>query len=329
MPRSLRAGGGAGRGSGARRQGKEAFRRVTGRRVGIEITPQAVRVAVVRQLGAAVWPRAYGEAPLAAGVFVPSWERENVRQEEAFRAALAAVLRSLGVSGARVRVALPDLTARLRIVESERPPSGPANLPRYAAWRLRSDLPQVPVRLASAFYLNGLPTRGYVAVLAAAAPALAQIERLMRDSGARPLGICSTGIALFNLLGAVPTSLARPGGGGGLLLVARPSATLVISSDGVPSFARTFRHALAEGPDAEAIAGLRAEVSASLDWCLDAGLVPPRGIALAGELASSDLSAALTENLGVPCHLAPLPFPLRGRIEFPPESIGALAAALG
>ncbi len=295
------------------------------RRVGLEITTRAVRVAVVRRLGGGSWVQRYHEVSLAPEVFVPSWERENVRQEEAFRAGLRRVLVAARARRARLRLVLPDLTARLRVLESERPPGGGA-FTQYVAWRLRDECVPGGARFAPAFYLNGHPTRGYVAVLAAAEMAVSQIERLVQAAGAKPVRITSLAAALFDF-----TDRALDGQWGKtavLLAVAEPGATLIVVSDSVPVFVRTFRTTWEKTVCSDAAAGLGREVVATLDYCLERGVGPPERILLAGECAHvSGLASALAQHSGIPCYLVPNVRLLRhGGV--PPAGIGALAAAL-
>ena len=299
------------------------------RRAGIEIAPHAVRVTVVRRLGTAVRPLAYAEAPLDPDVFVPSWERENVPKEVAFQETVSGVLRAAGATGAHLGVALPDLTARLRILPSERPPTDRGGIRAYALWRLHQESPRSPARVGPAFYLNGNPTRGYMAMLVAAEAAIAQIERLIRAAGAEPIRITNTATAIFDLLTGGLAPREEEIGAGGVLVVGHPSATLLLTSDGAPIFARTFRHTWAHAFSEQSITAICAEVAASLDWCADAGLPPAKRIMLAGEYASSPgLAEALTDHVSIPCHLAGLPWRLRGQNSFPAQGIGALAAAL-
>ena len=297
-------------------------------RVGLEVTPRTVRVAVVHRLRRLVRRQLYAEVPLEPDVFVPAWDRENVRDEEAFRTYLGAALRRAGAAGGRIRVALPDLTARLRILPSQRPPTPPHGLHKYAVWRLRTECVPSPARIAPAFYLNGHPTQGYLAVLVAGTAALAQIERLIREAGAEPVRITTTATALFDLING---RLARRGeekGAAGILVAAHPSATLFVTSDGAPVFARTFHHTWAHAFCERSITAICAEVAASLDACADTGLPFPKRMLLAGEHAPTrGLAEAMTDRLSIPCDVASLPWRLRGQTLFPPQGIGALAAA--
>jgi Tfp pilus assembly PilM family ATPase len=300
-----------------------------GRRVGIEITPRAARVAVVRGLGRAIRVQRYAEASLAHDIFMPCWERENIRNEAAFSASIEEVFRAAGAAGAPAALALPDLTARLRILTSDTPPTDPGGLHRYAMWRLRDECPPLPARISPIFYLNGHPTGGYLAILVAAAATIGQIERVVRAAGAKPIHITSTAVALFNLLAG---DLARPGkhrGTTGFLVAGDPSATLLLVSDSTPVFSRTFRHSWNDTCCSESITTICAEVGRSLDWCVNAGLHPAEQIMLTGECASAaGLAESLSECLGIPCHHANCLAGGGERAGFPPQGIGAIAAAL-
>lgn len=297
------------------------------RRVGLEITPRSVRVAVVRRFVGRDWVERYQEARLAPGVFVPAWERENVRQEEAFRTSLRRALAAAGARRARVRLVLPDLTARLRILESERPPVDSGSLHNYAAWRLQDDVLPTGVRAAPVFYMNGHPTHGYLAVLTAAGAAIAQIERLVLAAGAKPVRITSLAAVLFNF---TDRALAGQWGKTAVLLaVAEPGATLIVASHGVPVFVRTFRSTWAKTVGSGAAAGLGGDVAATLEYCLERGMNSPERILLAGESAHvSGLAKALGQHIGIPCSLAEPNARLLRHGRVPPDGIGALAAAV-
>jgi len=297
------------------------------RRVGLEITARAVRVAVVRRLARGAWVHCYHEAGLEPGVFVPSWEQENISDEEAFRRSLRQALEAAGVRQAPVRLVLPDVTARLRILESERPPGARGPLHEYFTWRLRDDCLPAATLLAPAFYMNGHPTRGYVAMLVAAEAAIAQVQRLTRAAGADPARITSVGAALFDLLGPGPAG--REAKTEAFLVVAGSSASLILTSDGAPIFARTFPSTRERALVPEAAADIARDVAATIDYCLERDTNPPDRILLAGDCAHAPgLADALAQHLGLPCHLAEPNVHLLGHGRVPPEAIGAIAAAL-
>jgi len=311
----------------------------------IEVTAAAVRCLRLAGFGPARRVRAYVERPLPSGLLVPSSSRPNIQNEAAFSRILAEAVGS-GRPG-RVRLVVPDRSVRIHILNTDALAPHGADLRGFVAWRLRDTLPFEPREARVAFMAapNGLPNRLMAITLVAREQVVAQYERLIGMLGARVAHVAPAACHLFNL---ADLEAAGPGAWDhGFLALGIESATLILSRQGVPWYARTFPRptaapdgppapgprppaSLREAPSPTVKAELVQEVARTLQHAADeAGLGQPAGLLLAGEMGrDAALAAALQAGLGIPAAvLSPAPS-IRGVSNLPSEAHAVLAAAL-
>jgi type IV pilus assembly protein PilM len=107
----------------------------------IEITPEAIAVAVLSSRGKDVAVQRYAVEPVPSGAVTASLTGRNVVDRRIVGTALAAALGRLGTRPRRIALLIPDVTARVSLVRFESVPERPEDLEQLVRWQLRKSAP--------------------------------------------------------------------------------------------------------------------------------------------------------------------------------------------
>jgi len=145
-------------------------------------------------------------APLAAGVVEASPLRQNIRDEDAFRAALAQALAEAGPARKReAALLLPDNCARLAVLEFEKLPSDARERLSLIRWRLKKSVPFDADTASIAYQVQRAnPAAKHFRVLVAVSPIeiVTQYEAPLRAQGFVPGYVAVSVTAALNLIAA-------------------------------------------------------------------------------------------------------------------------------
>lgn len=165
-------------------------------RVAVEIGNDAVLAARVRP-GERGAPRLAQTAlaPLPAGAVVAAAAEPNVRDAAALTAALRQALERVGGMGRDVVLLLPDLAARVMVLEFEEIPRRAEDLAALVRFRLRKTLPFDPESaVLAAEVVEAGGERSVLAVVAARAR-VEEYEAALEAAGARAARVLPAGLA--------------------------------------------------------------------------------------------------------------------------------------
>lgn len=210
---------------------------------GLDIGSYSLKLCEVTRGWGGLRLRARAEAPLPAGLLQPSPVAENVTDPAEFRELLAQLLAQVARRPRRVRVAVSDLSIRVRILGVEAMPTGREETLRYILWRLGPEL-GFPPEEARVDYLPLPPGPGQSGMrllcAAASAKVIGQYEELLAQAGLTVSGIAPSSALLFNLFEGyfLPPALRleRPL----LLNIGHRCSTLVMAWNGTPVFWRSL-----------------------------------------------------------------------------------------
>lgn len=304
---------------------------LSGRFLTIQLTVGKVRCLRLRRLGPALNVEGYAERALPPALLVPSPTIPNVTDEGLFGQILA------DAAGPhpplRTRVVVPSRSVLLHALSTGSPPARTPDLRGFLLWCAQGLLPfeAREARLAYTLLRDGSPGRHTAILLSGRERVVAQYERLCGALGGRVVHLAPVAWHLFTR-GGGETTAALPGTEA-FLALEEDAATLILCRGGTPHYVRTFglprQTPSAPVRSPATIEALREELHASFHHAEDtAGLSPPRGTLLAGELPEGrQFAAALGEALGLPCALAAPPRQLRWARGLPPEAEAVVAAA--
>lgn len=257
--------------------------------------------------------RRHAEVQVPSGLLRPSAVAENVADPEAFQRLLAKLLGQLGRRPPRVRVAISDLSVRVRILSYEALPPGREEAQRYVLWRLGSEL-DFPAEEARVDYLPLPPAPWHpgtrLLCVVANTKVIGQYEQLLSQAGLAVSGIAPSSALLFNLFDGFFLPRTRALETPLLLNIGHTCSTLVLAWNGSPVFWRSLPAGAAEfvhtDKDSEerrsGAKRLLQDLLDSIAFCAEeCGLERPDRLVLAGGLAGVHrLSHLLGQKLGIP-----------------------------
>lgn len=107
----------------------------------VEITPEAVSIAIIGDRGADVVVQAYAVEPLPQGAVVPSLTAHNIVDRQAVLTALRTAADRLGSKPRRIALLVPDVTSRVSFVSFEKVPARREDLVQLVRWQMRKSAP--------------------------------------------------------------------------------------------------------------------------------------------------------------------------------------------
>lgn len=133
--------------------------------------------------------------PLAAGLVVPSLVHPNVSDMAALADSLRALLEQVGGLDREVILLVPDLTARVALLDFERIPAKPSELDTLVRFRLRKTLPFDAERAAIACQVLTHAPEHRVLVTVAERERLEEYEQCLEAAGAHAGIVQPAGLA--------------------------------------------------------------------------------------------------------------------------------------
>jgi hypothetical protein len=237
-----------------------------------------------------------GVREIPAGSIVPSANKANVTDGERVRRAIAEAAERAGNGGGRVGLLIPDVAARVALLQFETLPESRTEAESLVLWRMREFLPYAPEEARFSYQiLAKQPGSVEVLVVAVRASVLAEYEALVESINGGPVLVLPATLPLLPLL---PEDAA-----GQLLLHYCPGAltAVVVASDRV----RYWRTRPLEG-DSSMLDEICREATRVLATSQDNLAVQVQNVWFcARPPASAEVTDALAQALGQ--ELRPLP----------------------
>ncbi len=252
-------------------------------------------------------------AELPAGVLAPSANKSNVTDSAALRRTVAEVSARVGNGGGKLGLLIPDVAARVALLQFETLPEDHGEAETLVLWRMREFLPYAPEEARLSYQVLAKQA-GAVEVLAVAVrgSVLAEYEAAMEGINGRPALVLPASMALLPLL---PDEE-----GGQLLLHLCPGAltVLVMASNRV----RYWRTRPLEGNAASNAEEVGREAARVLATCQDNLSIQVQNVWFcARPPAEQEVEVTLSKALGAPLrrllahHIPPAGLP-SGQQEF-------------
>jgi len=142
-----------------------------------------------------------GARELPAGVLVPSANKSNFTDVAAVRRAITEVGERVGNGGGKVGLLIPDLAARVALLQFETLPKNLGEAESLVLWRMREYLPYPPEEARLTFQVVGkLPGAVEVLCVAVRGSVLAEYEGLLEGINGGPALLLPATVALLPLL---------------------------------------------------------------------------------------------------------------------------------
>lgn len=188
-----------------------------------ELAPE--RLSGLRATAPGRAPRGRFILPLRAGSLVPSFDRPNVTDAFAVRAAIERGKGELGIGGGTIALLVPEPCVRIFILTVESVPGSPAERDTFIRWRVGKQMPLLPEDLRLAYDIApGAPARKVI-VSAARDAVVREYEGLFESAGMHVGTVTVPSLSLVNLLGV------RPGTNGLLLNIESDSLSFLALMD--------------------------------------------------------------------------------------------------
>jgi hypothetical protein len=208
-------------------------------RFGLEIAEGAVRGVRLRPVVGGWRLAGRAEAPLPEGVLGTAFRGPGLTDPAALAAAVGAVMDRLGGRNRRVRVALPDALAKLRVESMPALPADPAEVRRLGAWHLARVFRMTADELRVDLHPVGSADEGEAQVWAAAAArsVIQEFEAALQGTPVDPEPMLPAVLARFNL-----HAEELPDDGTGVFLVfTEKFAHLMLLEAGRPTVSQSVR----------------------------------------------------------------------------------------
>ena len=142
-----------------------------------------------------------GVRELPSGALAPSANKTNVTDSAAVRRTIAEVREKVGTSGGRWGLLIPDVAARVALLQFESLPDDHGEAETLVLWRMREYLPYAPEEARLSFQVLGKQP-GAVEVLGVAVrgSVLAEYEAVMEGINGGPALVLPASVALLPLL---------------------------------------------------------------------------------------------------------------------------------
>ncbi len=240
-----------------------------------------------------------GMSELPAGALTPSANKSNLADLAAVRQTVARVIAKVGSGGSRLGLLIPDVVARVALLQFETLPDNLGDAQTLVLWRMREFLPYPPEEARLTFQVVDKQAGSVeVLVVAVRSSVLAEYKAGLEGVNGAPVLILPASVALLPLL--------SEGEGGQLLLHLCPGAltAVVVASDRL----RYWRTRALEGDLAANLTEVAREASRVLATCQDNLRVQVQNVWYCERTTDAGgpaVSQALAKTLGQ--ELRPLP----------------------
>lgn len=249
---------------------------------------------------------------LPAGVLVPSANKANLADGQSVRQSIAEVCERVGNSGGRLGLLIPDVAARVALLQFETLPENRQQAETLVLWRMREYLPYPHEEARLSYQVLARQTESVeVLGVAVRASVLAEYEAAMSAINGGPALVLPASVALLPLL--------PEGEEGQLLLHLCPGAltAVVVAANRV----RYWRTRAIEAGAASILDEVGREATRVLATCQDSlGVYVQNVWFCARPPAEPEVEQALSRALGR--QLAPLAPPSAASIRVPPPQKG-------
>jgi hypothetical protein len=145
--------------------------------------------------------RSVGLGELPAGVLAPSANKPNITDSKALRRTIAEVSEKVGNAGGKLGLLIPDVAARVALLQFETLPDNRGQAETLVLWKMREYLPYAPEEARLSFQVL-TKQLGSVEVLGVAVrgSVLAEYEAVMEGINGGPALILPASVALLPLL---------------------------------------------------------------------------------------------------------------------------------
>jgi Tfp pilus assembly PilM family ATPase len=190
----------------------------------VEISPEAVSVAVLGSRGGEPVVQAHGSEALPPGAVHPSLTGHNILDRAAVTAALAAACEKAGVRPKRVALLIPDLAARVSLAHFDTVPARRDDLDQLVRWQLRKSAP-FPIDEGVVTYSAGASTGAGADFIVEVArrDIVREYESVCEEQGMYAGLVDMSTISVVNLFLSEPT----PPAGDWVVVHMRPSYTSI------------------------------------------------------------------------------------------------------
>ena len=297
-------------------------------RLGIEITPLALRMGLLARNGASSSVLGTCQPPLAAGMVAETFAALNIKDREGLAELLRAGLKSLGAhSVRRAGLSLPDGIFRVQTIEFDDLPKHHRDRDRLVRWRVEKGAAFDASSTVLRYQVYPRSDRGCT-VLACVAKKeiIAQYEDLLSGVGLEPWIVTPSSFNAVNFYGPYLAGKDIPSFA--LAWVTESSYTTIIMEQGVPRFYR-YKEIKAGGAPADVTVRLIRELDDSLHFYLHMDRQQQSEVEhlyLAGEPV---VVASLSESLKKETTLAVETLLPGAVLASVPEAASPLAAAFG
>ncbi len=253
--------------------------------VACEITPERVIAARAADSGTAL--DVFSARVVPAGALAPALGPGNVVDAAALRQSVSDALATVGSRSREIIVLLPDVAARIVLLDFEELPDGRQEADSVVRFRLKKSLPFDADHAALSYDVRR--NNGGIRVVAAVSPpgVVEEYEGVIRDSGYSPgVVLPSMLAALGNVEATVPTLVVKLDSGSTSVAIVKENDLLLY---------RTLESARSSAPDAASLAD---EIYPSLVFFQDNYGMKVERILLAGMASARDLGAALETHTG-------------------------------
>lgn len=201
-----------------------------------------------------------GVGELAAGALAPSPNKGNIADGAEVRRAIGAVAERVGNGGGRVGLLIPDVAARVALLQFESLPAEGAEADALVLWRMREYLPYAPEEARLTYQILAKQP-GAIEILGVAVrnSVMAEYEASLQGINGGPAVVLPASVALLPLLPEDP--------GGQLLLHLCPGSltAVVVAANRV----RYWRTRQLEGAAASNLEEVAREATRVLATCQD------------------------------------------------------------
>jgi len=165
----------------------------------LDLEPGFVAAARLRPSKGQV--QSVGVRELPAGVLMPSANRPNLTDSAMVRQAVAQVCERVGLAGSKLGLLIPDVAARVALLQFETLPDDPREAEKLVLWRMREYLPYAPEEARLSYQiLSRQPDSVEVLVVAVRGSVLAEYESTMEGLNGGPALVLPATVALLPLL---------------------------------------------------------------------------------------------------------------------------------
>jgi hypothetical protein len=139
--------------------------------------------------------------PFKTSLLVPSFDRPNITDVPAVKAAIAAGQRALGFAGGPIALLIPEPCVRIFVLAADALPGDEGERDAFVRWRVGKQMPLLPEDLRMAYAMSsGSPARKIIVATARKA-VVREYEDIFQSAGMAVGTVTVPSLSLVNLIG--------------------------------------------------------------------------------------------------------------------------------